>query len=122
MIQLLQSLGFNAIKENSKGYLYISPFSTDEKTPSFYVLKNNTKGEYINYKCFASGKGGDIYNFIMEYYHLDFKSAKSRLNAILNHNYTKTQKHEQKATTPMEMSSFTTLYHPIQSNSIKLIR
>jgi DNA primase len=101
MIQLLQSLGFNAIKENSKGYLYISPFSTDEKTPSFYVLKN-TKGEYLNYKCWSSGKGGDIYNFIMEYYHLDFKSAKSRLNAILNDNYTKTQKHEQKATTPTQ--------------------
>jgi DNA primase len=105
MIQLLQSLGFNAIKENSKGYLYISPFSINEKTPSFYVLKN-TKGECLNYKCWSSSKGGDIYNFIMEYYHLDFKSAKSRLNAILNHNYTKTQKHEQKheqkPTIPME--------------------
>jgi len=101
LIQLLQSLGINPIKETSKGYLYLSPFSIDEKTPSFYVLKN-TKGEYNNYKCFASGKGGDIYNFIMEYYHLDFKSARSRLNAILNDNYTKTQSHHKARTKPTE--------------------
>jgi predicted P-loop ATPase len=44
-----------------------SPFSED-KNPSFKLYKNDT------YKCFSTGKQGDVFQFIADLYQLDCKS------------------------------------------------
>lgn len=51
----------------------LSPFNA-EKTPSFTV--NDQKGFY---KCFSSGRSGDIISFVMETEGLDFSEAVERL-------------------------------------------
>lgn len=40
----------------------------DERHPSMKVYKDG-------YKCFACGSGGDIFKFVQEYEHCDFKTA-----------------------------------------------
>jgi DNA primase len=57
------------LKRAGRSLKGLSPF-TDEKTPSFYIHPD--KGFY---KCFSTGKGGDLFNFIMEMEHLDFPEA-----------------------------------------------
>jgi DNA primase len=57
------------LKRAGRSWKGLSPF-TDEKTPSFYVHPD--KGFY---KCFSTGKGGDLFNFIMEMEHLEFPEA-----------------------------------------------
>ena len=47
----------------------LSPFK-DEKTPSFHVRPNHGY-----YHCFSTGKGGDVFNFLMEVEHLTFPEA-----------------------------------------------
>ncbi|WJY92791.1 DNA primase [Corynebacterium faecale] len=47
----------------------LSPFK-DEKTPSFHVRPN--RGYY---HCFSTGKGGDVYSFLMEMEHITFPEA-----------------------------------------------
>ncbi|AGF73064.1 DNA primase [Corynebacterium halotolerans] len=47
----------------------LSPFK-DEKTPSFHVRPN--RGYY---HCFSTGKGGDVYSFLMEMEHISFPEA-----------------------------------------------
>ena len=46
----------------------------NEKTPSFSVSP-----ERQTYHCFGCGKGGDIFSFIMEAEHLEFREALERL-------------------------------------------
>ena len=48
------------LTKKGKEWVGLSPF-TNEKTPSFYV--NDQKRIF---KCFSSGTGGDVINFIME--------------------------------------------------------
>lgn len=76
--QFLGSIGFEPIKVTDKEELYISPFNPSENTPSFYVFPNKA-GEWSNWKNYASGDGGDIYKFIMEYYKINFPQAKQKL-------------------------------------------
>ncbi|MDO4909320.1 MAG: DNA primase [Corynebacterium sp.] len=47
----------------------LSPFK-DEKTPSFHV-----RPQRGYYHCFSTGKGGDVYDFLMEMEHISFPEA-----------------------------------------------
>ncbi|WP_165857968.1 DNA primase [Corynebacterium alimapuense] len=47
----------------------LSPFK-DEKTPSFHVRPN--RGYF---HCFSTGKGGDVFSFLMEMEHISFPEA-----------------------------------------------
>lgn len=58
----LKSAGADSLKG-------LSPFK-DEKTPSFHVRPN--RGYY---HCFSTGKGGDVYSFLMEMEHISFPEA-----------------------------------------------
>ncbi len=51
----------------------LCPFHND-KNPSFTVVDNSGNGSGF-YKCFACGKGGGIFNFIMDYMHVEFGEA-----------------------------------------------
>ncbi|MBO7349619.1 MAG: DNA primase [Spirochaetales bacterium] len=54
-------------------YWGLCPFHND-KNPSFTVVDNNgANGGF--YKCFACGKGGGLFNFIMDIEHVDFPEA-----------------------------------------------
>ncbi|MDG2253814.1 MAG: DNA primase [Opitutaceae bacterium] len=58
-----------SLKKSGSNYKGLSPFN-NEKTPSFYVSPD--KGIY---KCFSSGKAGDIISFAMETERLSFVEA-----------------------------------------------
>lgn len=60
---------FVHLKKSGRNYRALSPF-TNEKTPSFYVVPH--KGIY---KCFSSGKGGNVVNFLMEHEKLSYPEA-----------------------------------------------
>ncbi len=57
------------LKKAGANYKGLSPFTT-EKTPSFVV----SPAKQI-YKCFSSGKGGNVVGFIMEHDHLSYPEA-----------------------------------------------
>lgn len=57
------------LKKAGANYKGLSPF-TNEKTPSFVV----SPAKQI-YKCFSSGKGGNVVGFIMEHDHLSYPEA-----------------------------------------------
>ena len=80
--QLLENIGFSPIYATEKSVKYTSPFNPHEKSPSFFVLKNR-EGEFKNFKDFSSGKGGDIYKFVMEYYNIGFIQAKQKLQELI---------------------------------------
>jgi DNA primase len=48
-----------ALQPAGKNYKARSPF-TNEKTPSFFVSPDKQI-----YKCFSSGKGGNVFTFVM---------------------------------------------------------
>lgn len=60
---------FVKLKKNGSQYVGLSPFA-NERTPSFYVKPS--KGMY---KCFSTGKGGDIINFLQECQGWEFNDA-----------------------------------------------
>ncbi|WP_183560620.1 DUF6371 domain-containing protein [Mucilaginibacter sp. SP1R1] len=60
---------FVALKKKGKEFVGLSPFN-NERTPSFSV--NPAKGIY---KCFSSGKGGDVIDFIMNHLSLKYYDA-----------------------------------------------
>lgn len=57
------------LKKRGRNYLGLCPFH-NEKTPSFNV---NAEGGF--FKCFGCGKGGNVFNFVMDHYHLTFPEA-----------------------------------------------
>lgn len=61
------------LTKKGKEWVGLSPF-TNEKTPSFYV--NDQKRIF---KCFSSGTGGDVINFVMETERLTFMEAVEKL-------------------------------------------
>lgn len=64
------------LKKKGANWMACCPFH-QEKTPSFSV--NPTKGFY---KCFGCGKGGSVYNFLMEIEGLNFPEAIQRVAEI----------------------------------------
>ena len=54
------------LKKAGSAYRGLSPF-TNEKTPSFYVIPS--KGIF---KCFSSGKAGNVVTFLMEHEKLSY--------------------------------------------------
>ena len=61
------------LKRNGRTFWGCCPFH-NEKTPSFSVSP-----ERQTYHCFGCGKGGDLFAFIMEVEHLEFREALERL-------------------------------------------
>jgi len=64
------------LKKKGTNWMACCPFH-QEKTPSFSV--NPSKGFY---KCFGCGKGGSVYNFLMEMEGLNFPEAIKRVAEI----------------------------------------
>lgn len=60
---------FVKLKKAGANFKGLSPF-TDEKTPSFFV--SPAKGIF---KCFSSGKGGNVVSFLMEHEKLSYPEA-----------------------------------------------
>ena len=60
---------FVKLKKSGANYKGLSPF-TNERNPSFSV--SPAKGIF---KCFSSGKGGNVVNFLMEHEHLTYPEA-----------------------------------------------
>lgn len=61
--------GYTRLERRGSRWWGLSPFKT-ERTPSFTVQPD--KGFY---HCFATGKGGDVFSFVMELERLDFAEA-----------------------------------------------
>lgn len=57
------------LKKRGRHFIACCPFH-GEKTPSFTVSQ-----ELQIYKCFGCGKAGDIFNFVQEYEHVDFRES-----------------------------------------------
>src|SRR6476620_4528977 len=64
------------LKKKGANWMGCCPFH-QEKTPSFSV--NPSKGFY---KCFGCGKGGSVFNFIMEMEGLNFPEAIKRVSEM----------------------------------------
>lgn len=65
--------GYVSLKKRGKTHVGLCPFHT-EKTPSFHV-----DAERQSYKCFGCGKGGDVFNFVMEKDGLSFPEVLKKL-------------------------------------------
>ena len=57
------------LQPSGRNYKALSPF-TAEKTPSFFVFPDNQI-----YKCFSTGKAGNVFSFVMEMEKLPFPEA-----------------------------------------------
>ncbi|MBN1226814.1 MAG: DNA primase [Deltaproteobacteria bacterium] len=67
---IVQVIGqYVQLKKRGQNYIGLCPFHS-EKTPSFTVSQ-----EKQIYHCFGCGRGGDIFNFWMEYHNLTFPQA-----------------------------------------------
>ncbi len=64
------------LKKAGRNYKGLCPFH-DEKTPSFTVFPDTQR-----YRCFGCGRGGDIFNFVMEKEGWDFVDALRELAAV----------------------------------------
>lgn len=60
--------------KRGRGRYHLCPFH-NEKSPSFHIFKDN------GYSCFGCNKHGDTISFVMDLYHLDFKSAVRAINS-----------------------------------------
>jgi len=69
---------FVNLKKTGANYKALSPF-TDEKTPSFVV----SPAKQI-FKCFSTGKGGNVVTFLMEQEHMTYPEALRYLAAKYN--------------------------------------
>jgi len=74
IVQIIQP--YAELKKKGANWMACCPFH-QEKTPSFSV--NPSKGFY---KCFGCGKGGSVYNFLMEMEGLSFPEAIKRVAEI----------------------------------------
>lgn len=61
------------LTKKGKNYFGVCPFH-DDTNPSMSVSK-----EKQIYKCFSCGASGNVFNFVMDYEHIDFKDALSLL-------------------------------------------
>ena len=67
--EYLKQRGLSPEKENSRKSLFSSPFSSDS-TPSFYHYKDRNV-----FKCYSTGRSGDIINLVQEIDEVDFSEA-----------------------------------------------
>lgn len=67
IVELISS--YVPLKRSGKNFKGVCPFH-NEKTPSFMVSE-----ELQRYRCFGCGKGGDVFNFIMEIEGVEFGEA-----------------------------------------------
>ncbi|MFY9398482.1 MAG: DNA primase, partial [Desulfomonilia bacterium] len=65
--------GYVALKKRGRTFVGLCPFHA-EKTPSFHVNPARQ-----TYKCFGCGKGGDVFNFLMEIKGLSFAESLKEL-------------------------------------------
>jgi len=79
----------NGRKEN-RCYKFLSPFRS-EKTPSFAVYPDSN-----TWFDFGTGEGGDVINFLMRYYDIDFKEALNELQSSNTQRPTDTCEKERK--------------------------
>jgi hypothetical protein len=100
---ILQAIGFTPAKVNQNQVIYKSPFNPTERTASFFVFPNSQTGEWTNWKDYASGTGGDHYKFVMDYFQIDFKSAKEKIGELTGGNH---QELKQPVQTKTPISSF----------------
>lgn len=70
----------NDLIDNGDGWKCLSPF-TKEKTPSFFIKEEDSMQFF---KCFSSGKGGDIFSFLMELESKSFIEVYQELAEKLN--------------------------------------
>jgi DNA primase len=75
------------LKRTGRNFKALCPFH-NEKTPSFVVSPHKQI-----YRCFGCGSGGNIYNFIMKYEHLEFPEAVKLLAEKAGVNMPKLQFH-----------------------------
>jgi DNA primase len=61
------------LEKSGRYFKGLCPFHT-EKTPSFYVFPDSQR-----WHCFGCGRGGDIFNFVMEASGFDFRTALEEL-------------------------------------------
>jgi DNA primase len=88
---------FMSIKKSGSNYKAKSPF-VDEKTPSFMI----SPAKQI-WKCFSSGKGGNVVSFLMEAEHMSYVEALKWLAAKYN-----IEIKEDRELTPEEIQSAST--------------
>ena len=73
-LDIVEIIGdYVSIRKKGQTYWGRCPFH-NEKTPSFSVSQ-----ERQTFHCFGCGKGGDIFTFIMEMEHLEFREALEKL-------------------------------------------
>lgn len=61
------------LQKSGRYFKGLCPFHT-EKTPSFYVFPDSQ-----GWHCFGCNKGGDLFNFVMDFEGLDFRTALEEL-------------------------------------------
>ena len=61
------------LEKKGKNFFGVCPFH-DDSNPSMSVSKDKQI-----YKCFSCGASGNVFNFVMDYEHVDFKEALSIL-------------------------------------------
>ena len=90
--QIFQILGHQPTATAPTRTTYKSPWNTDEKTASCFVFTNKKWNgqdplKEFNYKDNSSSHGGDVYNFIMNYFNISFVDAKRKISELtgLNH-------------------------------------
>lgn len=75
-VNILEVIGETVtLERKGEDYWGLCPFH-DERTPSFSISPE--KGFFY---CFGCHAGGDVYDYIMQYYRLDFKAAVNMLAA-----------------------------------------
>lgn len=86
LTSILGKLGIRKYKSKGKDIWYFSPFR-EERTASFKV--NQNLNVFYDY---GKGKGGNVLDFIMEYYQCDFTTAlhivRDRFNSFSFHQHT----------------------------------
>ena len=75
LLSIVETITGVSGKRENRCYKFLSPFR-DEKTPSFAVYPDSN-----TWFDFGTGEGGDVINFLMRYYDIDFKEALNELQA-----------------------------------------
>lgn len=78
LVDYLASLGHQPTRQNNHEYWYRSPLR-EEKTASFKIDRN--KQVWYDH---GTGKGGDLIDFVREYFHYDFKEVLQKCRDYLN--------------------------------------